>query len=98
MLFRSWELVVSGVSREVIDRKGAGILKVTPLGGNRYTLELPLSPPPEQVLSELVTEGASLVSLNPVRDTLEDLFVEQVARADADRGLSPLGPAKPGAR
>jgi ABC-2 type transport system ATP-binding protein len=83
-----WELVVSGVSRDVIDRRGAGILKVTPLGGNRYTLELPLSPPPEQVLSELVAQGASLVSLNPIRDTLEDLFVQKVARADADRGLS----------
>ena len=84
---RGWELVVSGVRRDVLDRR-EGILKVTPLGGDRYTLELPLSPPPEQVLSELVAGGASLVSLNPVRDTLEDLFVQKVARADTDRGLS----------
>jgi hypothetical protein len=28
------------------------------------------------------------VSLNPIRDTLEDLFVRQVTTADADRGLS----------
>ena len=89
---RGWELVVSGVSREVLDRRGGDIVKVTPLGGNRYTLELPLSPPPpQQVLSDLVAQGASLVSLNPIRDTLEDLFVQQVARADADRGLSPAG-------
>ena len=84
---RGWELVMSGVSRDVIDRRGAGVLKVTPLGGDRFTLELPVSPPPEQVLTELVAQGASLVSLNPIRDTLEDLFVQQVARADADRGL-----------
>ena len=85
---RGWELAVSGVTRDVIDRRGAGILKVTPLGGDRFMLELPLSPPPEQVLSELVGQGASLVSLNPIRDTLEDLFVQKVARAEVDRGLS----------
>jgi ABC-2 type transport system ATP-binding protein len=84
---RGWELVVSGVTRDVLDRRGASIMKVTPLGGDRFTLELPLSPPPEQVLSELVAQGASLVSLNPIRDTLEDLFVQKVARADVDRGL-----------
>jgi ABC-2 type transport system ATP-binding protein len=95
---RGWDLVIAGVGREVIDRRGPGILKVTPLGGNRYTLELPLSPPPEQVLAELVAQGASLVSLNPIRDTLEDLFVRKVADADSDRGLADSPPAKPGAR
>jgi ABC-2 type transport system ATP-binding protein len=95
---RGWELVVAGVGREVIDRRGPGIFKVTPLGGNRYTLELPLSPPAEQVLAELVAQGASLVSLNPIRDTLEDLFVQKVADADSDRGLADSPPAKPGAR
>ena len=84
---RGWELVLSGLTREAIDRLGSGVMRVTPLGGDRYTLELPISPPPEQVLAALVAGGASLVSLNPIRDTLEDLFVRQVATA-AERGLT----------
>ena len=38
-----------------------------------------LSEPPERVLTELVATGAVLVSLNPLRDTLEDFFVRRVA-------------------
>ena len=32
----------------------------------------------DRVLAELSADGATLVSLNPVRDTLEDYFVRQV--------------------
>jgi hypothetical protein len=45
-----------------------------------------------------VAQGASLVSLNPIRDTLEDLFVKRVADADTDRGLANSEPMKPEAR
>jgi ABC-type multidrug transport system ATPase subunit len=85
---RGWELLVSGVTRAAIDGMGSNVIGVTPLGGDRYALELPLCPPPEQVLSALVAQGASLVSLNPIRDTLEDVFVQQVAAANTDRGLT----------
>ncbi len=88
---RGWELVVAGSTPAAIDRIATAVTKVTPLGGDRYTLELPLAPPPEQALATLVAQGASLVSLNPIRDTLEDLFVQRVATADADRGLSEDG-------
>ena len=58
-------------------------------------LELPLDPPPERLLAELAASGAKLISLNPLRPTLEDLFVEQVtspaataARRGSEDGLS----------
>ena len=35
-------------------------------------------PPPDRVLQELTAAGAQLVSLNPIRQTLEDFFVQQV--------------------
>ena len=41
-------------------------------------------------MSELSSAGASVESLQPVRDTLEDYFVQQVTAKDvveADRGL-----------
>jgi ABC-2 type transport system ATP-binding protein len=84
-----WELVVSGISRDMIERELQLITKVTPLGGDRFALELPLSPPPERILSDLIGRGASLVSLNPLRKTLEDYFVERVASSGQTHGTSP---------
>ena len=77
---------------------GAGIRRVVPIGGGRYALELPLDPPPERLLVELTASGAKLVSLNPIRATLEDLFVEQVTSPAAlagRRGLEDDRPAVP---
>jgi hypothetical protein len=59
---------------------------VTPLGEGRFSLELPLTVAPEQLLTELVATGGHLVSLNPVRETLEDFFVQQI-RATAEAGI-----------
>ena len=55
---------------------------MTPLGEGRFSLELPLTVAPEQLLAELVAAGGRLVSLNPVRETLEDFFVQQVRATD----------------
>jgi hypothetical protein len=52
---------------------------VTEIAHDRYSLELPVEQAPERVLTELVAAGAHLVSLNPIRDTLEDFFVRRVA-------------------
>ena len=84
-----WELVVSGLSASALAyAESVGhVVRSTSLGSERYALELPLSTPPERVLDKLVAQGAKLVSLNPLRDTLEDFFVRQVGAAKADRGL-----------
>ena len=62
-----------------------------PLGEQRYALELPLQPAPELLLGDLIAGGAQLVSLNPIRETLEDFFVRKVEeqvmpRFDAKKG------------
>jgi hypothetical protein len=49
------------------------------LGDGRYSLELPIDAPPARLVSEVTAAGAHLVSLNPIRETLEDYFVEHVA-------------------
>jgi len=77
---RGWELVVGEVPRAVIEQVRPRVNAITEIGSGRYTLELPLDPPPERLLAELTAGGAHLVSLNPLRDTLEDFFVRQVAR------------------
>ena len=86
---RGWELVVANLTQQVLDRVRPSTTRVVEIGPERYTLELSLVKPPDQILSELVAAGASVVSLNPLRATLEDFFVQRVqevgagARADA---------------
>src|SRR6202047_3232196 len=75
---RGWELIVAGASEPLIAALGARVHRVVRLGPDRSQLELPIEPPPERVLAELTTAGARLVSLNPLRATLEDFFVERV--------------------
>jgi ABC-2 type transport system ATP-binding protein len=78
---RGWELVIADLRPEVLARVAPQVRRSTEIAANRYALELPLETAPERMLAELVAGGAKLVSLNPVRDTLEDFFVRRVAEA-----------------
>jgi ABC-2 type transport system ATP-binding protein len=82
---RGWELVVSGLSDDALRNSRGGFSTVTPLGGGRFALQLPPTTVPERIIPELVRAGAQIVSLNPVRGTLEDFFVAQVQAAKDDR-------------
>jgi ABC-2 type transport system ATP-binding protein len=84
---RGWELVLGGVTEIALARaqQCRHVLRATRLGEGRYSLELPLTPPPERTLAEFVGQGATLVSLTPLRDTLEDFFVRQVSGAQPTR-------------
>ena len=86
---RGWELVMSQVSpeaRQELERRG---LTMTTLDRDRITVELPPDCEPVALVNELAGRGAALVSLNPVRETLEDYFVAKVAAAAA-RDISGL--------
>jgi ABC-2 type transport system ATP-binding protein len=74
-----WELVVSGVADAAVASLEQRVRRTVRIDEGRYLLELPLDPPPERLLGELTAAGAHLVSLNPIRQTLEDFFVQQVA-------------------
>jgi hypothetical protein len=63
------------------------VLRATDIGHDRYALELPVSVEPHALLTELAPFGARLVSVQPLRDSLEDFFVRQVGAAPGDRGL-----------
>jgi ABC-2 type transport system ATP-binding protein len=76
---RGWEVVVAGLTPQVLARIRPSVRRVTEISSDRYTLELPLDLPPERMLPELAAGGATLVSVNPVRDSLEDFFVQRVA-------------------
>jgi len=87
---RGWELVVAGASAALIASLGSRVRRAVRISEGRYTLDLPLEPPPEQLLADLTAGGAQLTSLNPIRETLEDVFVERVTAPDVlhrQRGL-----------
>ena len=81
---RGWELVVANLPDEALERVRPATTRIVRIGAGRYSLELSPASPPDRILAELVAMGASVVSLNPLRETLEDFFVERVAGAGAD--------------
>ncbi|MCA1560825.1 MAG: ABC transporter ATP-binding protein [Acidobacteria bacterium] len=76
---RGWELVVAELQPSALERIAPMIERSTEIAPHRYALEITLDHPPERIVTELAAAGATIVSLNPVRDTLEDFFVQQVA-------------------
>ncbi len=83
-----WELVVERVSPEALALVQARARKATDLHDGRFALELPPEPP-DAILQQLAAAGARVVSLNPVRATLEDVFVKHVAQTAAREAAAP---------
>jgi ABC-2 type transport system ATP-binding protein len=80
---KGWELVVAHLSDPLRASLQPRARAMTPLAHGRYTIDLPPEVAPEAVLSELAAGGAQVISLNPVRETLEDYFVQSVSAASA---------------
>jgi ABC-2 type transport system ATP-binding protein len=81
---RGWELVVADLPDAAAETLRATMRRVTRLAGNRYELQLPPEISPERLMAELATMGARLVSINPLRQSLEDVFLEHVSGAAAE--------------
>jgi ABC-2 type transport system ATP-binding protein len=75
---RGWELVVADTPDALVAGLGARVTRAIHIGEGRFSLELPLDTPPERVVAELTAAGARLVSLNPLRETLEHFFIQRV--------------------
>ena len=75
---KGWELIVGGITDEVRAVLEPKVVAITPLLHGRYTIQLAPDDKPERLMTELSSRGASVESLHPVRDTLEDYFVQQV--------------------
>jgi ABC-2 type transport system ATP-binding protein len=77
---RGWEMVVANLP-EATKEKLNGRVAMTPLSNQRYTLELPADEAPDRLIQTLAADGVEVVSLNPIRTTLEDYFVSMVNAA-----------------
>jgi ABC-2 type transport system ATP-binding protein len=78
---RGWEVVMDGVPAASVDRLAASAHRVIRITETRCAIELSTDQRPEPLIAELSAAGASLVSVTPMRTTLEDVFVERIATA-----------------
>jgi ABC-2 type transport system ATP-binding protein len=76
---RGWEVIVDGLSEEDASRVSSRVQRVMRIADRRYSLELDSGARPESLVADLAATGATLVSVTPVRATLEEFFL-QVAR------------------
>ena len=87
-----WELVMADLQPAALEALGSAVRKVTRISEGRYTVEVTPEAEPERIVGELRSRGGRFVSLNPVRTTLEDYFVQQVT---ARKAAPPAGRAMP---
>jgi hypothetical protein len=78
-----WDIIVSGLSDAIAERLRARVARVTKIADGRYSLELPTEAHPETFIAELASMGASLVSVMPLRTTLEDVFLRALGRGES---------------
>ncbi len=82
---RGWEVVMAQVSPDLLARAAGLVVKATPVSPGRFTFELANQTRPEPFIAELAGAGAELVTVSPLHTTLEDVFVQQVARTQSAR-------------
>jgi ABC-2 type transport system ATP-binding protein len=85
---RGWEVVMTEVTPAALGRLDASGVTATAVAEGRYSFELSKDARLEAFIAGMAAAGASLVAVTPLHTTLEEIFVEQVARA---------GSARPGA-
>ena len=73
---RGWEVVFDGLTEDTASRLGGRVRRVTRITASRYSLELEAAERPETLVADLSAAGASLVSVTPLRATLEEFFLQ----------------------
>jgi ABC-2 type transport system ATP-binding protein len=78
---RGWDLVLAGMTGDAAAALAARGAAATALGDGRYHVVLPSTASSEEAIALATSVGAELVSMNPVRDTLEDFFLAHVQQS-----------------
>ena len=80
---RGWDLVLAGVTAAGLAALAARGANATMISDGRYHVVLPSAASSDDAMGLARAVGAELVSMNPIRDTLEDFFLAQVQGAPA---------------
>ena len=78
-----WEIVMADLDPAALTASGDSIRRVTRISEGRYMIEVASDIEPERLVGRLRALGSRFISLNPVRTTLEDYFVQQVTARQA---------------
>jgi ABC-2 type transport system ATP-binding protein len=78
---KGWDLVVANVSPEARAAFTARGGVATMISEGRYHIVLPAAVAAEEAVAMVRAAQAELVSLNPLRDTLEDFFLARVQQS-----------------
>ncbi len=84
---RGWDLVVTGLNGDDLRSLLSPAAQVRVIAERHVSITLPLEERPEPLVARIAAAGGQIMSLNPVRQTLEEFFVEQVRATPATRGL-----------
>ena len=82
---RGWDLVLAGVTADAAAALSARGAAATLIGDGRYHVVLPATASSEDAVALAKATNAELVSINPVRDTLEDFFLAHVQKSAGRR-------------
>jgi ABC-2 type transport system ATP-binding protein len=82
---KGWEIVVEDLPEAVLRALEPPPTRAARIAAGQYTLEYPASVRPEAVVGAIARTGARLIAVTPIRETLEDVFVRQVASATWER-------------
>ncbi|MBL8142251.1 MAG: ABC transporter ATP-binding protein [Acidobacteria bacterium] len=85
---KGWEAVVEGLDAAARAQLSPAPRALHPIAADRCALDYPADVTPQAIVEAITRAGGRLVSLSPLRDTLEDFFVSHVNAADWER----LGP------
>ena len=75
---RGWEVLATGVPDPFVAAVAHRGVKAVSISDGRYSFELPPDASPEAFIAELSAAGSALISVTPLRVTLEDVFLEHV--------------------
>jgi ABC-2 type transport system ATP-binding protein len=78
---KGWDVVLEDLPEPALGALAGRGGTVTMIGGRRYHVLLPASAAPDELIALATAHGGRLVSVNPLRDTLEDFFVARVSQA-----------------
>jgi ABC-2 type transport system ATP-binding protein len=79
---KGWEIVATGINAALEAELRTKARSLAAHADGHYAIHLAADAKPEQILAELSSRGATVESMNPIRDTLEDFFLRQVTSAE----------------
>jgi ABC-2 type transport system ATP-binding protein len=76
---RGWDVIVEGLGDAAVQSLAPMIVRRQAIANGQFALEVGADHAPEAIATAIAAAGGRLLSLTPIRETLEDFFVRQVA-------------------